>query len=380
MSSLDPLTRLSPHFLLSDFLGNHSVYSKGLKNGLDEDDPYFTKKLGNLQALCDRALEPMLADYGPMSISYGFISPALSRRLVTYQDPDKPSHHRADLGAAADVCVHKWVEGCEGEDVSANAPATLAGQLIADDGASYPLSRLITYSESPYLCIAVSKEEASRFLPRLAIYENRYTGKPKVKPTFLRYNSPAARSKFVEETRRPEFLAEHGWRGKGYPTHHGGGMRQYHHRRVSKYTMVSDWLFDLQLIADGVRNNPKLCDERVLDAFAAAGTMYDWLIDATGLTRLSIVRGYLDPSIKNRGRAEDDVSDWSEPYIGFEFVPSAGTDLEVFSELQDTLGFPIDMTAREEGSEFVVTISFYVEHVLEQASIGCTTQGIQAVA
>lgn len=371
MALLSPLTRLSPHFLLADFLGNHSVYSKGLANGLDADDPYFAKKWQNATALCEHILEPLIEAHGPLSISYGYISPEMSRRLVTYQDPDKPSHHRFDLGAAADVCVHDWVEGCDGADVTANSPAALAALMVNQSlkGEGYPLSRLITYSESPYLCLAASAEEVRRFTPRMAIYENRYTGQPKVKPKFLSYSNPRAQQAWIEEMNR-DALAAHGWRGAGYPTHHGGGHQQYHHRRVSKYTMVSDWLFDLQTISTGARNIPRLTDDAVLDAFAAAGLVYDHLLDAGGIKRLNIVRGYRSTSPGRRLR-QPPRTDWTRPTIGFTAALPTGVDLEIFDlAVRAELPFDVDLEYTcEEGDVVLLNTVFEVEDVLCNATI-----------
>jgi hypothetical protein len=357
--------------LLSDFLGNNSVYTKGLANGLDDGDPEYTTKRRNAEALCEYILEPLLDQFGPLSISYGLITPAISRRIVKYQDPDKPSHHLFNLGAAADVCVHNWVEGCHGEDVTANAPATLASLLVADGGISYPLSRLITYSESPYLCVAASAEEVRRCAPRMAVYENRYSGRPKVKPQFLRYNTPSLQQQWVREMRNSEALAAHGWRGQGWPSHHGGGACQYHHRRVSKYTMVSDWLFDLQTIATGARNNPRLTDPRILDAFAAAGIVYDALMDSSllKLGRMSIVRGH---SNRYRPGTTEDMGDWTNERIGFTVcMPEgfqAGDDLITVLHF---LPYGVEMQHEVYGARnaALIEFSFEVNDVLDHATI-----------
>src|SRR5215208_2591669 len=110
---VDPATvRLSKNFLLSDFMGSHSVYSRGYANtfevrgGVDND-----LRIRNLRALCVMVLEPILANWGPISISYGVISPDLSRKIVYYMDPGVPSYHRADKGAACDFVSHCWVAG-----------------------------------------------------------------------------------------------------------------------------------------------------------------------------------------------------------------------------------------------------------------------------
>lgn len=280
--------RLSPNFLLSDFLGNHTVYSRGLPNTLEYDDPELPLKLVNARALCESILEPLLAQAGPMSISYGYIRPTTSDQIVAYQDPRKPSHHQFNLGAAADICIHEWTNHDPDDDTTATAPITLAHEMH-DSG--YPYSRLITYSESPYLCVAASAAEIAGSAPRLAFYENKYCGIAKEKP---QYKSLATES---AKARNKAMIADmglaHGWRGSGYPTYHGGGRRQYHHIRVSKYTMLSDWLFDLQSIANGYKNIPKLNDPETMNALRRAGEAYDYLIKAFEVNRLSIISGYL---------------------------------------------------------------------------------------
>lgn len=304
--------RLSEHFLLSDFMGNHSVYSRGFPNnfpGMDEKGHYL--RVANGTALCEEALEPMLKEYGPMSISYGFIDPRLSREIVTYMDPDKPSHHRWDLGAAADVCVHGRVNSDPDDDTAATSPIMLAHDIAAK--AMY--SRMITYSESPYICVAVSAREVENGTPRLAFYENRYEGKARAKPAYRSYSSENARLNALARL-RVEGLPQ-GWRGAGYPTYHGGGRRQFQHFRTSKYTMMSDWLFDLQSISNGAINMPNLRDSNTLEMFYAVGDAYDSLLDLTGAARMSIIAGYVSPS----NPYFDPSNDWRDGIARFSVIP-----------------------------------------------------------
>lgn len=286
--------RVSEHFVLSDFLGNNSVYSRGYANPLVLDSTT-AGKVENLSALCHEALEPLLAQFGPMSISYGYLSPELSRRIVKYQDPDKPSHHRFDLGAACDFVAHNWVSGDFSSIIDLYAPTSALASPIAlahaIDYLDIPYSRLITYSESPYLCVAVSAKEVVADQPRKAFYENRYQGRPKEKPEYLQYATLAAKTKALRMLQ--EQGLERDWRGAGYPTYHGGGTKQLHHVRVSKHTMVSDFLFDLQSISNGAKNIPAMNLDAVQDAFAAAGTVYDWMLKRLDTPRLSIVSGYV---------------------------------------------------------------------------------------
>jgi hypothetical protein len=352
--------RLSKHFLLSDFLGCHSVYSKGYANPFDFDAPDAEMKLENASALCEEALEPLLTEYGPLSVSYGYISPELSSRIVKYQDPGKPSHHRWDLGAAADICVHRWVEGGFQFIDDLFLPESVIGSPIglahAIDQLDVPYSRLITYSESPYVCLAVSARELIADDPRKAFYENRYQGVPKVKPDYRTYSTLKARNKAFELLQ--EKGLEHPWQGAGYPTHHGGGFRQYQHMRVSKYTMVSDWLFDLKSISKGAKNIPSLNLDSVQDAFAAAGMVYDWLIDATGVPRLSILSGYLSHTNPHLSKAHDANDDWRQGIIHFAVATPEGGSFDFHD--------PPGVVVHDYNGGSAIGFTIDVEHVLKE--------------
>ncbi|UVN14034.1 hypothetical protein FBPa45_0032 [Pseudomonas phage vB_PaeS_FBPa45] len=314
MRILNPTeTRLSPHFMLSDFMGCHSVYSKGYRNEFESGDELVDVRLENAKALCEFALEPVLGTAGPISISYGYISLELSERIVRYQDPRKPSHHMWNLGAAADICVHEWVQTlAPGAQDRTGAPLEFALLHMAD----LPLSRLITYSESPFFCVAVSQQEVLSGLPRKMWYENEYGGVPGAKPHFRKLASDPARELRLHDITQDGF--EHGWQGAGFPTYHGGGKRQYQHFRVSAYTMLSDWLFDELFVRVGINNEPQMGNPLTREAFYLAGYAYDLLIKVLGVPRLSIVSAYTNPRSSNKwieGR------DWAGSSIVFELVP-----------------------------------------------------------
>lgn len=310
--------RLSKHFVLSDFLGNHSVYSRGYANPFINDESA-EQKLGNASTLCLYGLEPLLAQFGPMSVSYGYISPELSRKIITYQDPNKPSHHRWDLGAAADVCLHNWIQGNFDSAGDLYLPKTARSSPIAlahcIDYLDIPYSRMITYSESPYICLALSEREFLANAPRKAFYENRYMGVAKDKPEYRQYSSPQAKARALDQLQTQGL--EHPWQGPvGYPTYHGGGFQQYQHMRVSAYTMVSDWLFDLKSISEGHKNVPALNLDTVQDSFAAAGVVYDSILDTLDIPRASIIAGYV--SHTNPGFTA--VNDWRRKFIQFKLM------------------------------------------------------------
>jgi hypothetical protein len=316
MAILDPTrTRLSPHFLLSDMIGCQSVYAKGLPNVFEKEGRDI--RLVNGKALCEHVLEPLVALMGSVSISYGFISPSLSREIVTYQDPNKPSHHRWDLGAAVDVCVHRQVLQSISNDNASPLQADWSSPIAfaLEHLQELPLSRLITYSESPYICMAVSADEVARGAPRGAWYENRYTGHPKVKPQYIKYPTSQLRAR-AQKRIAAEGLT-HGWEGAGYPTYHGGGRKQFQHMRVSDHTMVSDWLYDEQFVTEGVRNFPSLDNAAVMEGFKLAGEAYEYMLKVTGLPRISIVSAYTSHLSQGwmAGR------DWRQGDVSFEIVP-----------------------------------------------------------
>lgn len=270
---------LSDNFRLSDFLGNNSVYSQGMRN------PYQggALHLRNAEALC-AGLEIALASFGPLSISYGYICQEFSRATVKYQDPDKPSHHQWNLGAAADIRLHDMV------DAQDTSPAHL---LHLIDAAAIPYSRLISYSESPFLCLAVSAAELEEVAPRKAMYENCYEGVPKRKPEYLQLHRPRARATRLRELQEQGLPAD--WRGAGYPTYHGGGIKQLQHTQVSRYTTALDWCVSFTSIRHSMRNRPDLMKDATLDNLAAAGLFYDYLqqhAPARGPGRISILSGY----------------------------------------------------------------------------------------
>lgn len=316
--------RLSPHLLLSDFMGCSSIYTQGLANVFDKRAGTDIR-LENAKALCENVLEPILAAIGSISFSYGFISPEVSQALVTYQDPQKPSHHRFDLGAAVDIIPHRHVL----QSIANYAvPETGAPILFAFEHLEgMPLSRMITYSESPCICVAVSAQEVARGEPRNAWYENRYTGKPKVKPQYLKYPSATLRKRAYEKF--CDCGLDHGWTGAGYPTYHGGGRKQLHHMRTSDYTMVTDFLYDEEFVMEGVRNAPGLVDKRVAEAFQLAGATYDWMLKMSGLPRVSIVSAYT--SHLSEGWMEG--RDWREGDVSFEIVPPEYVEPQEFIDM-----------------------------------------------
>lgn len=279
--ALDPTEiRLSDSFLLSDFMGCDSVYRHGYANAVLQAD---RKKIREGEYLCNHVLQPLIEDQGPLSVIYGYISPKLSKKIVKYQDPDKPSYHRWDYGAAADIIVHDWVQmgvkGHEGDDPD-SAPIYLAHWI--DE--YYDYSRMITYSESPAICIATRSYED----PRRAFYENRYEGKPKTKPRFI--TKPTDSQKRIEQGAMLEL--EYDWRGQGYPSYHAGARRGYEHVRLGRYVVLSDLLYSPRYVSDGIRNRPPTNANHLFwDCARDAAAVIDEICSHIQ-NRVSVIQGY----------------------------------------------------------------------------------------
>lgn len=308
---VDPTTvRLSEHFLLSDFIGCHSVYTKGYHNRVF-DNGMHARKIEEGKVLATTVLEPMLKE-SPLSISYGIISLDLARKIVKYQSPDKPSYHQWNDGAACDVIVHKL----DHQDI---APIHIARAVDEE----FPISRLITYSESPYLCIATRKSEVKEGKPRKAFYESRYIGKGK-KPLWQEVWQD--RGNYFDRLR-----LRRDWRGAGYPTYHGGGIRQVQHIRVGRYAMLSDFLYSSYATMTGVKNCPTL-DGNWLHKFTTAGRVYSDILDACKVHRMSIVRAY-----EAKAWSDSPEHHWDEEFTMF-LVPPASADLGETVQLTRKIG------------------------------------------
>jgi hypothetical protein len=307
MASIDPTTvRLSDSFLLSDFMGCDSVYRRGLKNQITDADDH---KIAEGKHLAE-TLEQIQDRYGPISVSYGYISPGLSREIVTYQDPSKPSYHRWDAGAAADFIAHEWfIDDC--------APIFLA----ADIALSISYSRMITYAESEAICFATRLSEKGTE-GRQALYENRYMGERK--PQHIKHNTTDKRR--LQATFADVELS-HPWRGQGYPSYHGGGRKQFEHVRVGRYALLSDFLYVPERVHYGLANNPWNGEAKSAGNFhellKSAGAALSHIVETLG-KRVSLVYGF--------ERSENNERNWREHFC-FEIVPPVGVCVEDVAEI-----------------------------------------------
>lgn len=299
MAAIDPTTiRLSDSFLLSDFMGCDSVYRLGIPNRITDADDF---KIDEGRYLAEN-LEEVLDRIGPMSISYGYISPELSRRVVHYQDPNKPSYHRWDAGAAADVIPHLWYEDNK-------APVYFAYEILQ----WLPISRIITYAESEVVCVATKKSEP-RDKPRKAFYENRFLGE-RVPHHVKHSQGEKALYNSIDSIELPC-----DWRGRGYPSYHGGGRKQYEHHRIGRYVLLSDFLYHPYKVHAGESNAPwvngSITGGFFDDVLADAARVLDAIVE-NFYSRMSVVSGF--------NRSINVKDNWQRRFQ-FEIVPPKPID------------------------------------------------------
>ena len=138
--------RVGKYFMLSDFLFSEAAATKGVPNC----PPLEGMEVESIRHLCDRILDPVVEEFGPISLTYGYVSPELQKK--TYP-AFKPTVHNckpaagALLGAAADILVHKMVDD----------PRSVLYWIKAN----CEFDRLILFPGSSIVCVAWSDKPRS---------------------------------------------------------------------------------------------------------------------------------------------------------------------------------------------------------------------------
>lgn len=347
--ALDPTRMCFGDTLLSEFVGNHSVYYYGYPNPVQTDvwgahTPVYRAwiRLGQLVDGVRRAVE---ADSElpttVFTISYGWIHPRLSERIVKWKPGSRPSYHRWDDGAAVDINFHHTTFGPQffaGDlDHSEHgvwqrlSPIGIATLINTPPGRFPGLDRTITYSESPYICIAVAPNQMNQ--GRGKWYENRFMGATGDKPLYINH---CADARCIDRAAVPSEMG-HDWRGSGRPTYHGHGKLQYHHVRTSLYTMMSDWLYDRDKVHFGEANRMPTSMVRydyIKNMMHYAGRVYD-VLQALSINHLPIIEGIV---MGNRTSNWEENGEWSFtiaiPSLVSDFMES-GHPRSMYEQIQD---------------------------------------------
>lgn len=275
--------RLNEHFVLSDFMYSDSIIRRGLVNKFDGGNETVISNCMQLAGF----LEELVDQYGPVSVTYGYISPEVSMKTVKWRNPADPSYHRWDDGAAADVIFHDWVSPKRNEGIWAalDEPDASPMMLAREIAQEHDFSRMITYSESQSICIGVDRNSK----PRRAFYENRWAGEQGKKPIYVTHRNIPDR-----ETVRNN-LTQHGWVGGGRPSYHLKGKQQYQHIRCGKYLTLLECLRDPYNLRYGTPNRPpttKRGQKNFMRVAYAMSRFIEWYNFHVGLGSISVIAGH----------------------------------------------------------------------------------------
>ena len=134
--------RVGKYFMLSDFLYSEQAVMKGIPNCPPLVDG--GKEIESIKGLCKAILDPVVDEFGCISITFGYTSPALAAKInfTPYLHNCCPvKAKRATIAAACDILVHS----------RADDPRSVL-HWIRDSQMEY--DRLILYPDSSIVCIA----------------------------------------------------------------------------------------------------------------------------------------------------------------------------------------------------------------------------------
>lgn len=280
------LQRMSPHFLLIDFMQDRTTMTLGRPLVLDPQDLYpdlTFDGLNQLAHLCHSVLEPMLTRFGPCSVACGF------RANPVYGAPpmrDSPHRYNNIRGAAADVVFHDWVRP------TLDFPYGRDPVGMLNHVQDLPISRWISYAGTEFTCVA--SLVGSR---RRSVSLNIRRG-PFRKPWFQTIPLPDAQR-----------YDQHGWpmvekwrRRRAEPIFHTRRTLRPQHIRVGRYFTLLDFSHSPDALLAGVHSALPLSAFQQITSARQAAFLLDPLVQRLG--RLTVVRGVEPMSIAAERRPE----------------------------------------------------------------------------
>jgi hypothetical protein len=135
--------RVGKYFMLSDFLYSQTAVEKGIRNC----PPLAGREIDSLYGLCAAILDPVVEQFGPLSITYGYSCPELHAAIYSGRSMPLGLHNchppgGAMLGIAADILVHSM----------ADRPREMLSWIVNN----CVHDRLILYPGSNICCVAWS--------------------------------------------------------------------------------------------------------------------------------------------------------------------------------------------------------------------------------
>lgn len=325
--------RLSPNFLLSDFLYGYENYSN-MASTLQQVANIDAETIDRASRFCNEFLDPLVKQYGPVSIANGYRYGCKGPHQWNQQD-----------GVAADVAFHNWVN-------SGNAPIRLLSEI---DQAGTEYERMISYAGSEFVCLAWKPEGNNR----AAFYENaRQAGRD---PLFITHGrSPADRSKRIG---LPVRMRRDWRRGPGEPIYHCQRNLRAQHIRVSEFFTLLDMCRNVRAFAAGMSsvlpfnlfNSPRANVARMM------GEVLDEVVRRHG--QISVVRG-LEPVAK-RIKGNHELHFWNasmtDPVKQAQIVFAVDHDRDCIEPLllADDRVAAVDVYEDERSVYYQVTIDYF---------------------
>ena len=156
-------TRLSKHFILLDFLADHAVYRRSLP--LRFDEVWNVEHECLARDLCNELLEPLMADYGPISVADAFWPRKVADRWPNDHRGSRHGKHRWEDGeATTDVALYKQVDifrtqADSGKRKLARKLKKAVDGLSAIDDCR---GRVLCYPNTEFLCVTFKFEGAEK--------------------------------------------------------------------------------------------------------------------------------------------------------------------------------------------------------------------------
>lgn len=133
--------RVGRHFMLSDFLYSETAVERGIANC---PSSWSGAEVKGLRGLCSHILDPVVDQFGPVSVTFGFCSLALWKYWYPSQKTPVALHlfrpPQGGIGGAADILIHSTPKD----------PRSVFNWIRAN----CVYDRLIIYPGSAIICVA----------------------------------------------------------------------------------------------------------------------------------------------------------------------------------------------------------------------------------
>ena len=147
-------TRLSKHFILLDFMADHSVYRSGTPLAFNDNEVWNEEHGALAKGLCNDLLERLMMDerFGPISIADAFWPSVFKRG---HADPKRygPKHRWTEGEATVDIALYRLVDS--GKTGRALKEAVESVTAIGDFR-----DRVISYLETEFVCLTFKEKGA----------------------------------------------------------------------------------------------------------------------------------------------------------------------------------------------------------------------------